>query len=560
MPCTERELGYKTVRFNPFCLQPGQSISINATSGLGKSYFLSLLAGVADRDVLPESVRPQNGQLLSTQFVYVPQTPAVRRDLTIKQECLYVWKKAIHGVTEEEQVAWLGETAVTDRFETLAKLLLLDKRIHTRIADLSGGEQKRFGLLLRLPFCTTTILLDEPDTGLDADTARQVITNLRSSVFLNSHCEHHQPPAILMVTHNSLTKEWADSQSITAKEVAEQPAILLSFSEDPLVQLSPNVAESQDPQRSVFAQIKALRHTLKEWINQVCNWGWFDMRHHLHLLLKSRQDWLIFILAPAAIFFFLNISGHYESTALVKDFAKYAFFGVIANIWLELQLYARTAVENTQIIKEEFWWILGLRRGQQKHLKSYTCALCVGLLFRILVTSTIQALIGTAFCFSQPYFRTEYTEHLVPTVTIFFAAAVYGGIAGLALGASVAWIQSAPPKIMRWILKERRKPSLMWINLLVPLIMLIHIIFSSVYMHGEPAGWSDPGSKYCIAGNLLASVNPAVSLESVLDSNFQNISSEGHPIGIWLVCLLGCCAITYWMFLQVLQTPDIRRE
>lgn len=555
----------------PISIKLGSVVAICGKSGSGKSFLLSLLLDLADQSGIPKAYRYLNDAVprFQRRLVYVPQFPSVRRELTVHEECLQVWRSTLEGLDDEAQRELLGGSCdLETRFDDLCSALRMTPYKDRRISELSGGALKRFGLLLRLPFKTEVIVLDEPDTGLDSDTAQEIFRDLKEEPLLKQ-----SQTALLLVTHSPRLTDWVREEhgqvvEVKASASAPQPA---SEQDNP----ERREPDAPTPKRVFTKQsFVALSSSFDHIVYRSLGETWHQMR----VVFRSLQDCIVFVLAPILIFLLLKWSGDHTRPDVVHDsqvddFAKYSFFGIVANAWLGLQLYAKTAVQDLQVLKEDFWWLAGLRGGRKGNLVPHTCSLTLGLFWTLLVTGALQSLIGAAIFLWQPFgWVSDNTVGLKTVMFIatwipLFGATVYGGVAGLALGGVIAWWNLCVRKL-------RRRPHLAWVNLAVPLLMLFHIIFSAVYLKG---------ARYAVLGDswrhTFAWVNVYSALSHLCEqvyrygsgtvmefiANLHIESGERHimPWEIWTVwfCWLAVfSAVTHFTFRAVLNSPDVRRE
>ena len=89
-----------------------------------------------------------------------------------------------------------------ERIEALLGSVGLEKRMHHRPAELSGGEQQRVTVARSIANNPVLLLADEPTGELDTETASQI-----AEIFLKLK---ETGQSILMVTHNLRIAETAD--------------------------------------------------------------------------------------------------------------------------------------------------------------------------------------------------------------------------------------------------------------------------------------------------------------------------------------------------------------
>jgi ATP-binding cassette subfamily B protein len=180
-------------------LPAGRRVAIVGPTGSGKSTLLSLLPRLLDptsghvlfdgtdlRDLTLKSVRSQIG---------IVQQEAVLMGLTIAENIRYGRSEA-----SDEQV--LSAALDAGLGPLLARLPDgLDTLVAERGASLSGGERQRVTIARALARDAPILLLDEPTTGLDPATKREVADTLLRVV---------EGRAALLVTHDLALASQAD--------------------------------------------------------------------------------------------------------------------------------------------------------------------------------------------------------------------------------------------------------------------------------------------------------------------------------------------------------------
>jgi phospholipid/cholesterol/gamma-HCH transport system ATP-binding protein len=158
------------VSFNLF---RGETLSILGRSGQGKSVLIKCIVRlmlpdtgsieVLNRDVLALGEADLND--LRIRVGYLFQEGALYDSMTLAENLMFPLKRKKKGMSEADK----GELIE----ETLKSVDLLDAS-DKMPAELSGGMRKRAGLARTLVLQPEIILYDEPTTGLDPYTARDI--------------------------------------------------------------------------------------------------------------------------------------------------------------------------------------------------------------------------------------------------------------------------------------------------------------------------------------------------------------------------------------------------
>jgi thiamine transport system ATP-binding protein len=170
-----------------FSVTSGQCIAIAGPSGSGKSTLLGLLAGFLE---------PATGEILWSRSPLNELPPWERPMTSVFQEHnlfehLNVETNIGLGIHPGMKLTKAQKQAVTKGLERVG-LRGMGKRMP---AELSGGQRQRVALLRAMLRDQPLLLLDEPLTGLDADTRkilRDMLLELKASgttIVLASHDE-----------------------------------------------------------------------------------------------------------------------------------------------------------------------------------------------------------------------------------------------------------------------------------------------------------------------------------------------------------------------------------
>lgn len=152
--------------------------ALSGPSGCGKTTLLRLLAGLE---------RPQSGRIIA---------PGLEKTVFLFQE-----DRLLPGLSAEKQLR-----AVLPRGTDAAgplEAVGLEKEADTPVSELSGGMRRRVALARAMAYAVdkALLILDEPFTGVDPETAKRIMSHLRRTFRI----------PILLSAHESETLSLADS-------------------------------------------------------------------------------------------------------------------------------------------------------------------------------------------------------------------------------------------------------------------------------------------------------------------------------------------------------------
>jgi ABC-2 type transport system ATP-binding protein len=216
---------FEAVRGIDLAVPTGTITALLGTNGAGKTSTLEVIEGLA---------RPTAGSVRVLGLDPVTDRRAVRRrtgvllqrsgfsgDLTVA-ETLRMWAATVTGARPID--------------ESLA-MLRLRERAGTAVRSLSGGEQRRLDLACTLMGDPEVVLLDEPTTGLDPESRRDVwhlIRGLRgrgATVLLTTH---YLEEAEALADRLEILHEGRIVRSGTAEQIAAGHPSTVSFVTPPL--------------------------------------------------------------------------------------------------------------------------------------------------------------------------------------------------------------------------------------------------------------------------------------------------------------------------------------
>ena len=194
-------------------VRAAEFIAVVGRSGAGKSTLFGLIAGL---------IEPTAGRIEFDEkdLGSLPEAERsrLRRErigVTFQQGNLVPFLSALENV--ELPLALAGKPGARAHAVATLHEVGLEKRLHHRAAQLSGGEQARVGLAIALCNNPALLLADEPTGELDTVTGEQILRLLER---LNSE----RRMTVLVVTHNPEVAARAQRRvTITDGMLSEQP-------------------------------------------------------------------------------------------------------------------------------------------------------------------------------------------------------------------------------------------------------------------------------------------------------------------------------------------------
>ena len=179
-------------------IKPSELIAIIGGSGAGKSTILNALSGylppASGRVYINGSDLYLNFDSIKKLIGYVPQSDIVYDNLTLYDMLKYTAKLRLPEDTTPEE----AEDAIATAIATVE---LTEKR-NSPIRSLSGGQRKRASIAVELLSDPNILFLDEPASGLDPGTERNLMHSLRQMA--------DSGKTVVLVTHSTLQLQLCD--------------------------------------------------------------------------------------------------------------------------------------------------------------------------------------------------------------------------------------------------------------------------------------------------------------------------------------------------------------
>ncbi|MBQ8781049.1 MAG: ATP-binding cassette domain-containing protein [Oscillospiraceae bacterium] len=178
---------FKAVDSISFEVGKGELIGFLGVNGAGKSTTINMLSTLLEKDggtaEVCGEVLGRNNDAIRRKIGIVYQQNCLDGILTVKENLLC--RGMIHDVSKKNAAA---------RIKELSQILELDEILDKRYSKLSGGQKRRCEIAAALMHTPELLFLDEPTTGLDPATRKNVweaVESLRKntgmSVFLTTH-------------------------------------------------------------------------------------------------------------------------------------------------------------------------------------------------------------------------------------------------------------------------------------------------------------------------------------------------------------------------------------
>lgn len=165
-----------------FCEEKGKVIALMGRSGVGKSCFVKILAGLADSGVGHAGSITIDGVLPSKYL------SSGNLGMAFQMPMLVPW------LTVRENIA-ISDRHKKDFVDSLIDWLHLGCDANTKAGDCSGGQQHRTSFARALAHEPSLLILDEPFTGIDLLTKEHIMNCIVRHEVLKKKL-------VLLITHD----------------------------------------------------------------------------------------------------------------------------------------------------------------------------------------------------------------------------------------------------------------------------------------------------------------------------------------------------------------------
>ena len=208
-------------------VRKGENLVVLGKSGSGKSVLIKCLVGLVAADmgelkVFDTDITKLNNQQLNAiriRIGFLFQNSALYDSMTVRENLSFPLKRHSKKLTNKEV-----EYSINEALESVGLKEAIDKMP----SELSGGMRKRIGLARTLILRPEIILYDEPTTGLDTITSREI-----SELIL--HIQKKYKTTSIIITHDMACAKLTGDRVVILKDgkmVAEGSYASLESSDD----------------------------------------------------------------------------------------------------------------------------------------------------------------------------------------------------------------------------------------------------------------------------------------------------------------------------------------
>jgi phospholipid/cholesterol/gamma-HCH transport system ATP-binding protein len=208
-------------------INKGENLVILGKSGTGKSVLIKCIVGLVELDegklvILGQNVAELNGKELvelRKRIGFLFQSGALYDSMTVRENLEFPLRRQLRSISKEEM-----DFLVKEALENVG----LSESIEMKPSELSGGMRKRLGLARTLILKPEIMLYDEPTTGLDPITSKEI-----SNLILEVQKKYNT--SSIIITHDIDCAKLTANRIIVIKDgicVAEGSYTELENSED----------------------------------------------------------------------------------------------------------------------------------------------------------------------------------------------------------------------------------------------------------------------------------------------------------------------------------------
>jgi ABC-2 type transport system ATP-binding protein len=156
---------FQAVKNVSFEVQPGEIFGLLGPNGAGKTSTLSAAEGL---------IKPTAGSVFVAGYDIRRQPIFARACMGVQLQATSFQPELTVGEIITLYAGLYGVNLTHDRLDTILRDIKLEDQIGKRYGQLSGGQQQRISLVIATIHDPQLVLMDEPTTGLDPQSRRQL--------------------------------------------------------------------------------------------------------------------------------------------------------------------------------------------------------------------------------------------------------------------------------------------------------------------------------------------------------------------------------------------------
>ncbi len=211
-------------------INKGENVVVLGKSGTGKSVLIKCIVGLDEPDdgklfIFGQDISELDEDELidiRRKIGFLFQSGALYDSMTVRENLEFPLRRQLHSISKDEIFSLVKEAL---------KNVGLDEAIDKTPSELSGGMRKRLGLARTLILKPSIMLYDEPTTGLDPITSKEI-----SKLILKVQEKYNT--SSIIITHDIDCAKITANRIIVIKEgicAAEGTYSELEKSEDPWI-------------------------------------------------------------------------------------------------------------------------------------------------------------------------------------------------------------------------------------------------------------------------------------------------------------------------------------
>jgi ABC-type multidrug transport system ATPase subunit/pSer/pThr/pTyr-binding forkhead associated (FHA) protein len=297
-------------------VDPCEMVTIVGGSGAGKSTIMNCLSGYSQPTEGSVAVNGvdlyEHFDALKNIIGYVPQSDIVYDNLTVYDMLKYAARLRLPDDTSEGEM--LG------RIDEVIGMVGLAGRKDTLIRNLSGGQRKRASIAVELLSDPNLLFLDEPASGLDPGTEKNLMKTLRAM--------SDGGKTVVFVTHSTLNLRLCDRIAFMGVGghlcfYGTLDEALAFFGVDDVVDVYDLISDEPERWRDLYAAHRKAKasaaataggfrkHATRGWARQVA----VLCKRNLHMTINDRTRSLLLLLQAPLLGFLISIVANGEQFA-----------------------------------------------------------------------------------------------------------------------------------------------------------------------------------------------------------------------------------------------------